>query len=474
MKLVSISLRNLRIRLVATILTMASIVVATALYAAILVMAEQTDARYRGSIGGYQAVVGPKDCSQLELVLNTIFNVGEAPGLFPLQVCMDLRAGSGVSRRGQVRFAIPQARGDSVSRFNFPVIATLDEMFTKYEWQKAPLVFAQGKSFTFGWDDLMQFADELVAWENGRRAQEAGRPKRPALRPEWRQCVVGSRVARTLQLELGSVVTPVHGKMGEFGYHEHPEASCTVVGVLAPTNSPLDTTIFLPLSTHLLIDGHEEGVFVLEIPPGKNPDDVKKLPVKPGNIGLTAVVVDPKDHLGARVLRRDFGTRPDAQVAWPQDVVPKFLRQIGAAAAAGCHYRINFKREDFVERVREITAGKGVTVAYDGVGKESFAGSLDCLDFCGHLVNFGQASGSVPPFEVSRLAAKSSSLSRPIIFHYVREAAQREEMAANVFKALEEGWLKVNPARRFALGDAAESHRVIEAAGATIPLVLVP
>jgi putative ABC transport system permease protein len=334
MKLVSISLRNLRIRLVATILTMASIVVATALYAAILVMAEQTDARYRGSIGGYQAVVGPKDCSQLELVLNTIFNVGEAPGLFPLQACMDLRTGTGVSRRGQVRCAIPQARGDSVSRFNFPVIATLDEMFSKYEWQKQPLAFAAGGSFQFGWDDLLKFADDLVAWENGRRAEEAGRPKRPDLRAEWRQCVVGSRVARTLQLELGSVVTPVHGKMGEFGYHEHPEAACTVVGVLAPTNSPLDTTIFLPLSTHLLIDGHEEGVFVLEIPPGKTPDDVKKMPVKPGNIGLTAVVVDPKDHLGARVLRRDFGTRPDAQVAWPQDVVPKFLRQIGDAATA--------------------------------------------------------------------------------------------------------------------------------------------
>lgn len=334
MKLVSISLRNLRIRLVATVLTMASIVVATALYAAILVMAEQTDARYRGSIGGYQAVVGPKDCSQLELVLNTIFNVGEAPGLFPLQVCMDLRAGAGVSRRGQVRFAIPQARGDSVSRFNFPVVATLDEMFTKYEWQKQPLAFAAGGSFTFGWEDLLKFADELVAWENGRRAQEADRPKRPALRPEWRQCVVGSRVARTLHLELGAVVTPVHGKMGELEYHEHPEASCTVVGILEPTNSPLDTTIFLPLSTHLLVDGHQEGVFVLEVPPGKNPDDVKKLPVKPGNIGLTAVVVDPKDHLGARVLRRDFGTRPDAQVAWPQDVVPKFLRQIGDAAAA--------------------------------------------------------------------------------------------------------------------------------------------
>ncbi len=334
MKIVSISLRNLRIRLVATVLTMASIVVATALYAAILVMAEQTDARYRGSIGGYQAVVGPKDCSQLELVLNTIFNVGEAPGLFPLQVCMDLRAGAGVSRRGQVRYAIPQARGDSVSQFNFPVIATLDEMFSKYEWQKQPLVFETGGPFRFGWDDLMKFADELVAWENGRRAQEANRPARPKLLPEWRQCVVGARVARTLGLAIGAVVTPVHGKMGEFGFHEHPEASCEIVGILAPTNSPLDTTIFLPLSTHLLIDGHEEGVFVLEVPPGRNPDDVKKLPVKPGNIALTAVIVDPKDHLGARVLRRDFGTRPDAQVAWPQDVVPKFLRQIGNAADA--------------------------------------------------------------------------------------------------------------------------------------------
>lgn len=148
--------------------------------------------------------------------------------------------------------------------------------------------------------------------------------------------------------------------------------------------------------------------------------------------------------------------------------------QDAAAKAAGCQYTINFKRENVVERVRAITDGRGVSVAYDGVGKESFAGSLESLDFCGHLVNFGQASGSVPPFEVSRLAAKSNSLSRPIIFHYVREAAQREEMAANVFRALEEGWLKVKPARTFALGEAAESHRVIEAVGATVPLVLVP
>lgn len=332
MRLWSISTRNLRIRLVTTVLTTTSIVVATALYAAILSMAEQTRQRYEGSIGGYQAVVGPKDASQLELVLNTIFNVGEAPALFPMQACMDLRSGRGISRRGQVSYAIPQARGDSISRHAFPVVATLDEMFSLYRWRKEPLPFAAGEPFRFGWDDLMRFADELVAWENGKRAGEATPPPRPRLREEWKQCVIGSRVARTLELDVGSTVVPVHGRLGEFGYHEHPEAACRIVGVLAPTNSPLDMTIFLPLGLHYLIDGHEAGVFVVDIPPGKSPEDARELPVSPGRLGLTAVVVDPKDHFGARVLRTEFGSRADAQVAWPQDVVPKFLRQVGNAA----------------------------------------------------------------------------------------------------------------------------------------------
>jgi len=332
-KLLSISLRNLRIRMVATVLTTTSIVVATALYAAILVMTHQTEQRYKGSIGGYQAVVGPKDASQLELVLNTIFNVGEAPGLFPLQVCSDLRSGRIASRRSQVRYAIPQARGDSVSRYNFPVIATIDEMFSLYEWQRAPLRFAAGGPFPWSYADLERFATALAAHENGVRAGEPAPPPRPLLVPEWKKAVVGARVARLLGLSLGGRITPVHGRMGEFGYHEHPEAECEVVGILAPTNSPLDTTIFLPMGLHYLISGHEGGSFVVPLPPGKNPDDVKHLPVEPMQLALTAVLVDPKDHFGARILRQEFASR-DAQVAWPQDVVPKFLQQIGNAADA--------------------------------------------------------------------------------------------------------------------------------------------
>jgi putative ABC transport system permease protein len=333
MRLWSISLRNLRIRAVATTLTALAIVVATALYAAILLMAEQTKQRYEGSIGGFQAVVGPKDASQLEVVLNTIFHVGDTAGLIPLRVCDDLR-NSRVGRRAQVHYAIPQARGDSVSQYNFPVVATLDEMFTLFQRGGAPLPFAQGGPFAFSYQELQELAEQLAAYETAQRTGSEPAPPRPLLRAEWKKCVIGARVQKKLGLQLGDVVTPVHGKMGEFGYHEHPEAACEVVGILAPTNSPIDATIFLPLGTHLLIDGHEEGVFVLEIPAGKNPDDAKKLPARADQIALTAIVADPKDHFGAQFLRREFGTRPDAQVAWPQVEVPKFLRTMGSISDA--------------------------------------------------------------------------------------------------------------------------------------------
>ncbi len=331
MKLFSISMRNLRIRLVSTVLTTLAIAVATGLYAAIMLMAQQTRDRYEGSIGGYQAVLGPKDCSQLELLLNTIFHVGDAPGQIPMSVCDDLRAGK-VSRRGAVRYAIPQARGDSISRWSFPVIGTVDEMFSLYEWQRAPLQFSEGGPWAFSYAELQELGERLAAYETARRADDKSGPARPVIDSKWKKAVVGHRVARQMQLSLGGVIVPVHGKHGEFGYHEHPEAACEVVGILAPTNSPLDTTVFLPLSVHLLVGGHEGGLFKVEIPAGKNPDDAAKLPVTARQLALTAILADPKDHLGAQFLRKDFGTRPDAQVAWPQDVIPKFLQQLGNAA----------------------------------------------------------------------------------------------------------------------------------------------
>ena len=332
MKLVSISLRNLRIRFVATVLTVCSILVATALYAGILVMAEQTSERFNGGYSASHAIVGPKDTSQLEIVLNTIFNVGDAPALFPLKVAIDLRNPRAFGGRGQVRYGIPQGRGDSVSRYAFPVVATIDEMWSEYELHGTTLQFAEGRGFEFSWNDLMQLAEGLATYESARRAGEGPPPDRPLLRPEWRKCVIGSRVARTLGLSLGGVITPVHGKPGEWGTHDHPEAACEVVGVLAPTNSPIDTTIYLPLGVHLLIGGHEGGVFVTPQVPGKSEAQLAEMPVTADQIGLTAIIIDPKDPVGDQILRNAFMRRPDAQIAKPREVIPKFLRDVGSAA----------------------------------------------------------------------------------------------------------------------------------------------
>lgn len=162
-------------------------------------------------------------------------------------------------------------------------------------------------------------------------------------------------------------------------------------------------------------------------------------------------------HLGAKVI----GTVAHAG-------------QAEAAARAGCTLVLDSRSDDVARRVREATDGGGVAVAYDGVGRETFEVSLQSLGFCGHLVNFGQASGAVPPFEVAQLATRSLSLTRPIIFHHLREATVRTAMADHVFAALSDGVLAVAAPRRFALADAAQAHRVLEAEGATTPLLLVP
>lgn len=162
-------------------------------------------------------------------------------------------------------------------------------------------------------------------------------------------------------------------------------------------------------------------------------------------------------HLGAKVI----GTVAHAG-------------QSEAATRAGCTLVLNSRSDDVARRVREAADGDGVAVAYDGVGHDTFEASLQSLGFCGHLVNFGQASGAVPPFEVAQLATRSLSLTRPIIFHHLREAAVRAAMAERVFAALRDGVLAVAAPRRFALADAAQAHRVLEDEGATTPLLLVP
>ena len=145
------------------------------------------------------------------------------------------------------------------------------------------------------------------------------------------------------------------------------------------------------------------------------------------------------------------------------------------AKARGCHHVIQYTQDDFVERVRDLTKGAGVSVVYDSVGQTTFRGSLECLKPRGMMVSFGQASGAIPPFDIGTLSAKGSLfLTRPSLFHYV---ASREELlasAATVFEAVRTGVLKPDIRQRFPLADAARAHHALISRATTGATLLIP
>jgi len=145
-----------------------------------------------------------------------------------------------------------------------------------------------------------------------------------------------------------------------------------------------------------------------------------------------------------------------------------------AARAAGCAHVINYNRENFVERVREITGGKGVPVVYDSVGKDTFMGSLDCLQKRGTLVSNGSSSGSVS-FDVTLLAAKGSLwVTRPAMVDYALPRPNLLKMADELFDLVLQGKIVSEPNQTFALADAAAAHRALESRKTIGASVLIP
>ena len=145
------------------------------------------------------------------------------------------------------------------------------------------------------------------------------------------------------------------------------------------------------------------------------------------------------------------------------------------AKAHGCTHVINYNKENFVERVREITAGKGVPVVYDSIGKDTFTGSLDCLSPLGMMVSFGSASGPVSPFGMGELASRGSLfLTRPSLMDYTAKRADLETMAAHLFSMVESGKIKIDIRQRYALQDVVQAHRELEARKTTGSSILIP
>ena len=145
------------------------------------------------------------------------------------------------------------------------------------------------------------------------------------------------------------------------------------------------------------------------------------------------------------------------------------------AKANGCAHTIVYTRENFVERVKEITGGKGVPVVYDGVGKDMFPASLDCLSPRGMFVNFGNASGPVPPFDMLLLAQKGSLyVTRPTVVTYTASRAALLAMAAEMFELVKAGKIVSEARQTYPLKDAAQAHRDLEARKTTGSTLLLP
>ncbi|THF61570.1 quinone oxidoreductase family protein [Pseudothauera rhizosphaerae] len=145
------------------------------------------------------------------------------------------------------------------------------------------------------------------------------------------------------------------------------------------------------------------------------------------------------------------------------------------ARAHGCDHPIVYTREKFAGRVREITGGEGVPVVYDSIGADTFMDSLGCLRPFGTLVLFGAASGPVPPFDIGLLAQKGSLfLTRPTLFTHTAKRADLLAMAAELFDVATAGKVRIEVNQRYALKDAAQAHRDLEARRTTGSTLLLP
>ncbi len=145
------------------------------------------------------------------------------------------------------------------------------------------------------------------------------------------------------------------------------------------------------------------------------------------------------------------------------------------AKAHGCAHTIVYTKENFVERVNQITEGRKLPVVYDSVGKDTFMGSLDCLQPRGMLVVFGNGSGPVAAFDLNLLAAKGSLyVTRPSLVTYTAKREDLEAMAADLFDVVKSGKVKIEVNQTYALKDAAQAHRDLQSRKTTGSTLIVP
>ena len=209
----------------------------------------------------------------------------------------------------------------------------------------------------------------------------------------------------------------------------------------------------------------------------------------------TAAAMMLQGLTAAYLLRRTYRVQPGDAVLihaaaggvgliacqWAKALGATVIGTVGSPAKAelarahGCDHVINYSTENFTQRVREITGGEGVPVVYDGVGKDTFMGSLDSLRPLGMMVSYGNASGPVPPFDLLLLSQKGSLfVTRPTILHYTTKRADLEALGAELFDVVASGKVRIEVNQTYPLKDASQAQRDLEARKTTGSTILLP
>jgi NADPH2:quinone reductase len=166
--------------------------------------------------------------------------------------------------------------------------------------------------------------------------------------------------------------------------------------------------------------------------------------------------------------------------SWGAHIGARVIGTVGSEAKAatartrGADEVILYREADVAARIAELTGGAGVDAVYDAVGKDTFQGSIDSLGFHGHLVNYGQASGPVEPFTPALLSPRSLTITRPIVFHYIRTPELLQAVAEETFAAFAAGAIRPIDPIALPFAEAAEAHRLLEARQSPGGIVLIP
>jgi NADPH2:quinone reductase len=166
---------------------------------------------------------------------------------------------------------------------------------------------------------------------------------------------------------------------------------------------------------------------------------------------------------------------------WAKSLGCKIIGTVGSeekvsiAKKNGCDFVINYSKENFPKKVLEITKGKGVPVVYDGVGKNTFEGSIECLKIRGMMVSFGNSSGPVANIDVKKIIQpKSLYFTRPVMGHYLETKDEIKEATDKLFEQIKLGKIKIKIFKKYKLEDAVQAHKDLESRKIIGPAIIVP